>query len=299
MDFSFSVQAHLFPAVVFLFAVAIGIELKVSHFGVLLAQPRIPILGTLVHTLTFPFIAVLLVSMILRFDVELPDHLVIGILLIAACPSGGFSNLLVLLAKADLALSVLLTSVSSLMSFFTVPFFFWGFAWLMPDLSGDVELPVLQTLSQLMLLVVIPVGLGMLWRHLQPVFVVPNIARMQKGMQVLLYGVVIILVVQNWDVMTEGVRLALPWSLLLCFLSLSCGYGLSRLVALAPTQAATIAIESSIRNLAVAIVIATSVMGRLDIAVLPSVYFIAVVIIGLAFARFWRTRIAPGLSAEA
>ena len=54
--------------------------------------------------------------------------MVIGVLLIAACPSGGFSNVLVLIARADLPLSVLLTAVSSLLACATVPLLFKAFA---------------------------------------------------------------------------------------------------------------------------------------------------------------------------
>ena len=289
-----SVQEHVFPVLIFAF----GIELTVAHFKALFAKPRIPILGTLIHTITFPTLAVSLVSLVIYFEVELADHLLIGILLVAACPSGGFSNMLVLIAKADLALSVLLTSVSSLLSFITVPFFFWGFGQLMPGLSGEVDLPVGRTLAQLLVLVVVPVGLGMVWRATNEEFVVPKITKIQKYVQIFLYSALVVMLIQDWDTLIGGVGPALPWSLGLCFLSLSAGYWLSRAVGLSPVDCATVAIESSIRNLAVAFLIATTVLGRIDIAILPSVYFMAVLIVGLGFARFWRTRMAPHLVDE-
>ncbi len=290
-----SVQEHLFPLVIFVFALAIGVELTVGQFRALMARPHIPILGTLVHTVTFPMVAAGLVSVVLYLNIPIESHLILGILLVAACPSGGFSNLLVLLARADIALSVLLTSVSSLLSFVTVPLFFWLFGLLMPALSGEVSLPIGETLLSLMFMVVIPVGLGMLLRLMFPDLIVPRIKSFQNLAQLLLYAVLVMLLIQDWDNLTSSVGPALPWSLLLCCLALGTGYGLSRLVGLSPTDSATVAIESSIRNLAVAFVVATTVLGRTDIAVLPSVYFIAVLIVGLGFARFWRTRMVPRL----
>ena len=68
---------------------------------------------------------------------------------------------------------------------------------------------------------------------------------------------------------------------------------------LAPEDCATVAIEGSIRNLAVAFLVATNVLDRFDIAVLPSVYFVAVLIVGLVFARFWRRRAAASASPQA
>jgi len=112
-------------------------------------------------------------------------------------------------------------------------------------------------------------------------------------MQVMLYAVLVVMLAQDWDNIGAGIGPALPWSLGLCITALATGYGFSRLVGLSPVDSVTVAIEGSIRNLAVAFLIASSVLGRLDIAVLPSVYFMAVLIVGLTFARFWRVRMAP------
>jgi BASS family bile acid:Na+ symporter len=288
-----SVQQHVFPFVVFLFSIAIGIELTPGHFRALFLRPRAPILGTLIHTFTFPLVAGVLVLGTLNLGFQVADYLLIGILLIAACPSGGFSNMLVLLARADIALSVLLTAVSTMLSFITVPLFFWLFGLFMPDMSGDIELPVGETLIRLLLMVVIPVGLGMVWRHFQSDFVVRHTTRMQNYCQIALYITVIVILVEQWDTLVAGLGPAMPWSLGICVIALSLGYGISRLVGLSPVDCATVAIEGSIRNLAVAFLIATSVMNRVDVAILPSVYFGAVLLIGLTFARFWRTRMAP------
>lgn len=288
-----SVQDHIFPLVIFAFAFVIGIELTVSQFKQLFANLKIPILGTLVHTITFPLIAVLLVAFIMATGIELADHLLIGILLVAACPSGGFSNLLVLIARADLALSVALTAVSSILSFVTVPFFFWLFGMLVPSLSGDVELPMGQTLLSLFLMVLIPVGAGMLWRARFESYVVPRIKSLQKYVQVVFYLTLVVMLYAEWGALSVGIADALPWALLLCIATLSAGFVFSRLVGLSPVDAATVALEGSIRNLAVAFLIAATVLNRMDIAILPSVYFGAVLIVGLSFARFWRSYLAP------
>jgi len=285
-----SAQEHLLPLTLILTMVAIGIELRIQHFVAFLRSPRIPILGTFIHTLAFPFIAICLVLTILAFELPLSKPLLIGILLIAACPSGGFSNVLVLIAKADIALSVLLTSISSILSFVTVPLFFWAFGYLVPDLSGTVELPVFDTLLGLFVLVVLPVGVGMTWLHFKEEFVLRNTQRLQKYSQLALYGVLCLILIESWDTMEGGIIEALPWSVGLCLAALTTGYWSSRLLGMTPDDSATIAIEGSIRNLAVAFLIATTVLKRADIAVLPSVYFIAVLIVGFGFAGIWRRR---------
>ena len=78
-----SAQTHLLPISIILVMGAIGIELRVGHFVALIAKPKIPILGTLVHTFTLPVIAAILVAAIVYFDWALSESLLIGILLIA------------------------------------------------------------------------------------------------------------------------------------------------------------------------------------------------------------------------
>ena len=290
MSFDVSAQQHILPFIIFIVMLAIGVDLETQHFRKLLREPKVPVLGTLVHTLTFPVAAVVLVASSLALDLGLSEASLIGILLIAACPSGGFSNVLVLIARANLPLSVVLTAISSLLSFFTVPLFFWLFSDIMPVLSGRVELPVVPTLLHLLVLILLPIGLGMAWRRRNVEFVTTHVAQMQRYAQRMFYVVLVLVIVQEWDVVRSGIVEALPWSVVLCVVTLSIGFFSARLLGLGPDDCATVAIESSIRNLAVALLIAANVMNRLDVAVLPTVYVLAVLLVALAFSLVWRRR---------
>jgi BASS family bile acid:Na+ symporter len=285
-----SAQQDLLPIVVIVLMLAIGGELELRHFAELIKQPKIPLLGTLVHTLTFPLVAVVLVLAVLHLGIDVSHASLIGILLIAACPSGGFSNVLVLVAGANLPLSVVLTAVSSLLSFFTVPVLFWLFGVLTPLVSGKVSLPVAETLAYLFVLITLPIGVGMLCRHFWTSFVAQNTARVQKYGQRALYVVLALTLFQEWDILRAGIEEALPWSILLCVATLSIGFFLPRLLGFSGDDSATVAIESSIRNLAVALLIAANVMNRIDVAALPTVYMIAVLTVGLGFSVLWRRR---------
>ena len=174
-----SVQQDLLPFVVVFLMLTIGCELEAEHFKKLVREPKITLLGSLIHTLVFPLVALTLVLLALEMNVEISDASLIGILLVAACPSGGFSNLLVLIAGANLPLSVTLTAISSLLSFVTVPLFFWLFGVLTPLVSGDAKLPVAETLIYLLVLIVLPIVAGMLCRNFWRDFVVRHIKRAQ------------------------------------------------------------------------------------------------------------------------
>jgi len=106
-------------------------------------------------------------------------------------------------------------------------------------------------------------------------------------MQLAVYVVVAVILAEQWDLVSGHLLSALAWSLGLCGATLGAGYGVAAWVGLPTSACATIALESSIRNLAVAFLVATSILERTDVAVLPTVYFVAVLVIGVLFARLW------------
>ncbi|MBT3426704.1 MAG: hypothetical protein HOL98_00145 [Gammaproteobacteria bacterium] len=282
-----SIQQHILPIVVIFVMTTIGMELKVRQFAELLESPTVPIVGTIIHTLSFPLVAVFLTLLIKQLALDVSDGTIIGILLIAACPSGGFSNVLVLIAKANLVLSVALTAISSIASFLTVPLLMGGFAYLITDLDTPISLPVVETLIQLLVLIVLPIGGGMIWRAKSSAFVASNLKRLQKLGQLALYVCVAAIIYETFDTVVAEIEQAIPWSLVLCVLTIGVSYFLSLAAGLNPQDRVTIALEGSIRNLAVALLIAVSVLERPDIAVLPTVYFLAVLVVGISFAKTW------------
>lgn len=291
---AFSAQQHLLPPVIFAAMLAIGMELRIEQFRALLLSPRTPIVGTVIHTCTFPALAVCSIVLLQALGIELSTSTVIGVLLIAACPSGGFSNVLTLMARANLPLSITLTAVSSILSFATVPLLLGGFSTFVPDLDGPVSLPVTTILVQLGALVLLPVVLGM-WVSAKFKWVTTaRIATFQSVSQIALYVTVGLMIVESWTIMAGGFAAALPWSAGLCFANIAVCYGASRLAKLEAADAITVALEGSTRNLGIAFLIAANTLGRMDIAVLPTVYFLSVLLFAIFFAKNWRR--IPGLN---
>ena len=286
--FEISAQQHLLPVVVFLAMMTIGLELRLRQFQELLAEPRTPVLGTLIHTLTFPAIALLVVLIMQVFDLGASEATIIGILLIAACPSGGFSNVLTLIAGTNLALSILLTAVSTILSMVTVPALLFSFGYFVVALQGPVDIPVASVLIQLAGLVFLPVICGMAITARLDWFSDQQILRYQKLTQMALYLVTLLMIIESWDVMKLGFVDALPLSILLCMANISVCFFLSRLSGLVAADAVTVALEGSTRNLAVAFLIAANTLERMDVAVLPTIYFISVLVVSILFAKTWR-----------
>ena len=285
---SISAQQHLLPPIIFIAMLAVGMELRVAQFRELFAQPKTPIVGTMIHTLTFPALAISAVLIAQFLGAELAAATVIGVLLIAACPSGGFSNILTMIAGANLPLSVVLTAVSSVLSFASVPLLLGGFGQLVPELQGPVSLPVTQILMQLGLLVLLPVVVGMLLSERLAWVTEARVKMLQSRSQLVLYIVVALLIVESWDVMVAGFVDALPWSVGLCIGNLLLCFFFSRMAKFSAEDAITVALEGSIRNVGVAFLIAANTLGRMDVAVMPTVYFLSVVVFSILFAKFWR-----------
>jgi len=288
MALEISVQQHLLPAVVILSMVTVGMELRLAQFKSLVAAPRSAILGTLIHTFSFPAVAAGLVLGIREFDLQVAEATLAGILLIAACPSGGFSNVLVLMARANLPLSIVLTAVSSLLAFVTVPLLIAAFAFILSDLDRPVELPVGATLIQLVVLILLPIAAGMILRRRFSTWIDQHLRRLQNITQLCLYVAVALLIAENFSVVSQYTYDALPWSIALCAINMFACYQAARLFKLDIEDRVTITLEGSIRNLAIALLIAVNVLERMDIAVLPTVYFISVLILAISFAKLWR-----------
>ena len=287
------VQGGVLPVVVFFTMLSVGLDLELAQLRQVLRRPRPTVLGTMIHTFTLPVLALALVGSIVALEVPVASSLLIGTLLIAACPSGGFSNVLVLMAQADLALSVVLTTISTALSFLTIPLFLWGFGLLLPESSVSVRVPVAATLWQLLKLIVIPLAIGGYFRHAWPRSALRHKAAVQRVMQIAVYLVVAVTLVQEWEIVRDHLVQSLLWSVGLCGATLALGYGASAMSGLSSPACATIALEGSIRNLAVAFLVASNILKRIDVAVLPTVYFVAVLIVGSVFATVWKRKSRP------
>lgn len=144
------------PVALAVIMLGMGLSLKPVHFKQLWLTPKPVLTG-----LSLQIIAIPMLAFILAWGLRLPPELAVGLVLIAACPGGPTSNLIAHLAHADMALSISLTALSSLVVIITLPLLI-NFASLLFLGEGQyVALPVLRTIAQLLIIIVVPVSLGM------------------------------------------------------------------------------------------------------------------------------------------
>ena len=150
----------LVMALLVILTYTIGLNLKKEDFLMLIKKPVPVITGLTGQLLILPLIAFFIAK---AFNLE--EVFFIGLVLIALCPGGSSSNIFTLIAKGDLALSVSLTALSSVITLFTLPFFMALCLNIFNKngvFSSSIEFPLINILIQNILLMFIPIVLGVL-----------------------------------------------------------------------------------------------------------------------------------------
>jgi BASS family bile acid:Na+ symporter len=155
-------------AAMFTLMFGMGLTLGAGDFRRIAANPRATIVGTVLQLLVMPIVGIALANF---FD--LPPILSAGIVVVAACPGGMFSNMYVHLARGHTALSITLTATATLVTLFTLPLWVqFALARFSTDGADPIEMPVLETALRLGTLTVLPVLIGMGVRHKRPAMAV-------------------------------------------------------------------------------------------------------------------------------
>lgn len=142
----------------------LGIDLDKKAFTDVLRKPKAVLLG-----LAGQIVALPLIASAVAWALKLPPVYFMGLVLVACCPGGSSSNVFSMLAKGDVALSVTLTALSSVITMFTLPVIMEFVSGTVSDMSGtEINLPVGKLLVQNLVLIFVPMLLGSMFRHFRP-----------------------------------------------------------------------------------------------------------------------------------
>jgi len=158
----------LLNAIIALMMFGVSLDLRWSDFQRVVARPAAPVAGLFAQAVVVPALTCLL-TWVLRVDPVLS----LGMILVAACPSGALSNILTWRARGSVALSVSMTAVSSLAAMVLTPLNFALYGWLNPrtrELLAEIAIPAGGILAQVALVLALPMLLGMLVGHRAPRF---------------------------------------------------------------------------------------------------------------------------------
>ncbi len=280
----------LLPLALVVIMIALGLGLTLDDFRQVAASPRAFLAGAVAQMVLLPLAALFIV-----FAFGLTSDTALGLLILSLCPGGPTSNALSRFARGDVALSVSLTAVTSLLAVVTMPvliaLFVAGF--------GRTDLPranVTEIAILMSALTVLPVALGMVLRkitkanrHVETVF---NVAA------AVLFGVIVFgALAVNWSLFTANFAVIGLAVVALIVLMLAIGVLVSRLAGLSVPRATTIAIDTGIQNATLGITVGALLMATPDnpvpaVAMPAAVYGVTMYFIVVPFA-LWRRSITP------
>ena len=232
----------------------LGTELNKEAFINVARHPKAVVLGMVGQIILLPLIA-----FTLAWALNLPPVYFMGLVLIACCPGGSSSNVFSMLAKGDVALSVTLTAVSSIITLFTLPVIMEFTSYFVSHNAGTtIELPVGKLLMQNIVLFFIPLLAGLLLRYKRPVWAAKVSRVLNKTAFPALMLLALLFFLQYTQEIMENFRLIGFACGMLIITSMICSSLLSRIGKLTNAVRHTIVIEVGMQNAAQAIAIATS-----------------------------------------
>jgi BASS family bile acid:Na+ symporter len=264
-----------------------GFTLAPRDFAAVIRTPRAIAIGLCGQLVLLPLAA----SLIAR-AVPLEPAIAAGLLILGSCPGGIISNSLVYLARADAALSVALTSISSLLAGLTMPVALaLSYRFALGIDAEQIGLPFSATAKQILLVTALPVVAGMVFRATKPQLV----AKLEPLMRRLTMGLLAVITIGalalEHEFFARNLPLAGPVTLGLCLSMILIGWGLSRAAKLAPKQTFTVATEIGLQNGALGAFVALTILHDPKLIVVPSVYTIVMLLVGVgAIVLFRRTR---------
>ena len=265
----------ILAASLFIIMLGMGLSLVTDDFKRVLVYPKAVIVGLVSQLILLPLIGFGIASL---FDLR--PEIAVGIMILAACPGGPTSNLIAHMAKGNTALSVTLTAFSSFITILTIPFIVNIALEQFMDKSEFIKLDVMQTILQVMVIIIIPIIIGMMIRKYKKSFAL----RMEKPVRIA-SGVVIMLVIvglciKEKDNILPYIQEAGLVSLVLNVVTMFVGFRIAKMFNLNDKAAVSISIESGIQNGTLAITIAVVLLNNSEFAIAPAVYGLLMFITG-------------------
>ncbi len=268
------------PIALAIIMLGLGLSLTWADFQRVARYPRAVTAGLLVQAILLPGAA-----FGLAHAFALPPELAVGLVLLAASPGGPTANLYSHLAGGDVALNLTLTAINSLLAIVSVPLLVGlGMSHFM---AKDQQIPLqFGKVLSVLLVVLLPVAIGMVVRNKKPAAA----ARMDKPVKIA-SAVFLVLVIagaafQQRESLSTWFAQAGLATLAFNLISLGVGYAAPRLMQLDNRQSAAIAFEIGIHNGTMAIAVAGTVLGNLNLAIPAAVYSLLMYFTGAAFAAW-------------
>jgi len=276
MDATMIISQIFLPISLAIIMFGMGLTLVLDDFGRLFTYPKTVLVGLWNQLVFLPLIGFLI---IILFD--LSSSMAIGVMILSVCPGGPTSNLITQVARGNIGLSVTLTALASLITVFTIPIILSkAITYFTGDTGVIIELPVLQTMLQILVITVIPVSIGMVIRKRNEGFAVRMEKPMRTASTVLFVIIFLLVMIANKEDLIQAMKEVGLATLLLNLSTMGLGYITAKFFSITGKSLISIIIESGIQNGTLAFVIATTILNNIEMGLATGAYSIWMFITG-------------------
>jgi len=263
-----------------------GLTLNLHDFRIVFSRPKDVIIGCLAQFTIMPLLAWAL-AWVFRLD----EALALGVVLVGCCPGGTASNVITYLAKGDLALSVGMTGVSTLLAPLLTPLLTWALA------GKSIHVDVASMILSILWVVILPIIVGLLVKWLWPKFTEEATDYLPAFSTIAIALIVAIVISANADKLLAGGLIIVLVVVLHNICGLGLGYLIGHLLGLASQKKRAISIEVGMQNSGLASSLAATHFAAYPLATIPGAIFsVWHNLSGAAVAYLYRRRTKPSIS---
>ena len=260
----------------------LGLGLTVADFKRVISIPRDFIVGFFGQVIILPIIAFILIHII-----SMPPEIALGVMVIAAAPGGVTSNILTKFANGDVALSVTLTAVVSLLSVITVPLIVYNSASFL-GFEITKEISMINIAVKMFFVVTVPVIFGMIIRSLMTDFIISKTLLIQRLSVILFLVVFISIWIEEWDRIISFITRAGLVAFILNITMIFIGYYMAKYLASGLGQRKCISLECGLQNGTLAVFVATQLFDDIVFMVPTAAYALIMFVTSIIFVLIVR-----------
>ena len=272
------IATKIAPIALALIMLTLGLGLTIKDFTRVIKQPKDFLLAATCQLIILPIIAFILIKIF-----KTPVELALGVMIIAAAPGGVTSNVLTKFANGDVALSVSLTAIISLVSIISVPFIVFKSADLLQIKYITNEISMVGISIKMFLVVTLPVLVGMIIRKFATIFIVSN-EKIIEALSLIFFIIVFIAIwVEEWENISTYLKQAGFITLALNLSMILIGYYLAKFFSTGVEQRKCISLECGLQNGTLAVFVATQIFNDVSFIVPTAAYALIMFVTSILF----------------
>ena len=272
------------PIALALIMLTLGLGLTIKDFTRVIKQPKDFIVGLICQLILLPIVAFIIIKVF-----QISTELALGLMIIAAAPGGVTSNVLTKFANGDVALSISLTAIVSLISIISVPLIIFGSADLLNIETSTTNISMNEIALKMFFVVTLPVIVGMTLRKFFPFF--SNEEQLIQRISIFLF---IIVFVAIWVEENQNIIFYIKQSgiitLVLNIIMMVLGYYVAKIFASGVEQRKCISLECGLQNGTLAVFVATQIFDEITYIVPTATYALIMFVTSIFFVLFIRNK---------